>query len=103
MKRQRGSAGNILDRFFARAAKPSPEQVDSSRQHVWERLSLESNDAWAELISDADQVHAVRKPVRLRIAIAALAAVAAIGVLAVLQNRGVDTRDMVAKVSTVPT
>jgi uncharacterized protein (TIGR03435 family) len=100
MKHQRGSAGNILDRFFARAAKPSPEQMDLSRRRVWERLSLESNDAWAELISDADHVRRARKFVRPLLAGAAIAVAVALGVIVVLRNRGADTRAAVAPVAT---
>jgi uncharacterized protein (TIGR03435 family) len=72
-----------------------------SRQQVWERLSLESKDAWAELISDEDQVHGKRKSVRLLMAAAAIAVVAALGVIGVFRNRETDTRSTVAAVPKV--
>jgi hypothetical protein len=40
MKRDTRNAGKILDGFFARAPKPSQEQLDASRRRVSERLEL---------------------------------------------------------------
>jgi len=40
MKRDTKTGGKILDEFFARAPKPSQEQLDASRPRVLERLEL---------------------------------------------------------------
>jgi uncharacterized protein (TIGR03435 family) len=40
MKRRTENAGKILDEFFARAPKPSQEQLDASRRRVLEGLEL---------------------------------------------------------------
>jgi uncharacterized protein (TIGR03435 family) len=93
MKRHRRSAGETLDQFFGRAPKPSPEQMDSSRQRILQRLSwqrIAAPDALMSLLRsapDADENPPVRKPLRpVMIALAVVEIVAVVGLMALVRN-----------------
>jgi len=97
MIHQKGSAGKILDRFFDRAAKPSPEQMELSRQQVLRRLNSEP----AHTPMEVRQVR-VQKPRRSLVAAVAVAVVVvAVGTMAILRNWGVETQTSVAAVDGV--
>src|SRR5262245_7591425 len=79
MKGQTRSAAKILDRFFARAAKPSAEQVDSSRRQVWQRLTpelIEGQREIAPLVKRRADVRTALRPLIMKFAIAGLVVVA---------------------------
>ena len=97
MIHQKESAGKILDRFFDRAAKPSPEQMELSRQQVLRRLNSEP----AHTPMEVRQVR-VQKPRRSLVAAVAVAVVVvAVGTMAILRNWGVETQTSVAAVDGV--
>ncbi|HLQ77136.1 MAG TPA: hypothetical protein VK210_07260, partial [Terriglobia bacterium] len=94
MIRQKGSAGNILDRFFERAAKPSPEQVELSQHQVLRQLNSEP----ANLPVEFRRVTVQTSRRLLVTAVAVAVVVVAVGATAILRNRGVDTRATVTVV-----
>jgi len=78
MKRDTKTGGKILDEFFARAPKPSQEQLDASRPRVLERLELRNTAIEPE---PAGAVY--HRPQYLRFAaIAAIAVILVVGTIA---------------------
>jgi uncharacterized protein (TIGR03435 family) len=87
MNRNTRGAAKILDRFFARVAKPSPEQVDSSRRQVWQRLTSKLAGGQIEIAPLVDRrvdVRASLRPLMVRIAIAG--AIVAAGAVVVVKS-----------------
>src|SRR5262249_39180826 len=82
MNRNRRSAAKILDRFFSRVAKPSAEEVDSSRRQVWQRLTSNLAGGQIEMAPRVDRRfdgRASLRPLAVRTAIAgAIVAVVAV-------------------------
>jgi len=88
MKRQSDSSRKTLDRFFARALKPSAEQARSSKLEVWRRLNSETQPALEPLADES--VGASGSRLSFRFAMTAVAAVAVVSVLfgvSTLRNR----------------
>ena len=86
MKRHTRNARMVLDRFFARAEKPTREQMELSREKILSRLTSVASEERAEW---SEPVPEIRRPFRPFMAAAAVAGVvlALIGITTVIRNR----------------
>src|SRR5262245_20192477 len=93
MKRPTRSPGRILDQFFGRTPKPSPEQMDLSKERILQRLMWQDTDSHDVLrtlptsMPDLDEVPPLRKPLRpVLIGLAVAEIVAVVGLMALVRN-----------------